>query len=255
MIPQSLSQMFSDVQAKVKTAPSDLVARSSLWQIFAARGEYERARQQLDMMLRLDASWAMEVQGCHSLLDAEILRTRVFEGQDGPTFLGEPPGWFGLVTAALPLVHAGEHEAAAALLNQAMESAEPTRGSWNGEAFEWIADGDSRLGPCMEVIAQGRYVWMEIRSVVKLVCEPPRELRDLVWQPAKLEIDDVGALDVFLPVRYPGATTDEHMLARQTDWLEPVSGLFLGQGQKSFTTDAETYGVLDLRELRMTPSA
>ena len=96
-MPASLAEIFAGAQARAKAAPGDLAARSTLWQVFAARGELERSRTQLDMMLRLDPSWAMEVQGCHSLLDAELRRNAVFAGLDAPTCLGHPPQWFALL--------------------------------------------------------------------------------------------------------------------------------------------------------------
>ena len=250
-MPASLAEIFAGAQARAKAAPGDLAARSTLWQVFAARGELERSRTQLDMMLRLDPSWAMEVQGCHSLLDAELRRNAVFAGLDAPTCLGQPPQWFALLASALPLLAQGHGKAAGDLLAQVTELAEPCTGSLNGVPFEWICDGDARLGPCLEVIAQGRYVWAPFASVRSLVCEAPQELRDLIWLPAKLEIDDSGSLDVFVPARYPGAVSDEHRLARRTDW-EALSGeLYIGQGQKCLSTDADLTGLLDLRELRI----
>lgn len=250
-MPASLAEIFADAQARAKAAPADLSARSTLWQVFAARGELDRARTQLDMMLRLDSTWAMEVQGCHSLLDAELQRSAVFAGLDAPTCLGQPPQWFASLVSALPLLAQGHAQAAGTLLAQALEQAEPRSGSLNGAPFAWICDGDARLGPCLEVIAQGRYVWVPFAHVRRLVCEAPQELRDLIWLPAKLEIDDAGALDVFVPARYPGAVTDEHRLARRTDWEALHGELYIGHGQKCLSTDADLTGLLDLRELRI----
>lgn len=245
----SLAQMFADAQARARSNPTDLSARSTLWQIFAARGELDRARVQLDMMLRLDASWAMEVQGCHSLLDAEARRHDVFSGQLLPSCLGQPPEWFGVLVSALPALMSGHRDAGTRLLKQALADAPACPGSLNGKPFEWVCDGDARLGPCLEFVAQGRYVWAPISSIRRLVCEPPKELRDLVWMPAKLEIDDSGALDVFMPARYPNATNDDHMLARRTDWEALNGNLFIGFGQKMFSTNLDLIGLLDLREL------
>lgn len=249
-MPASLAEIFTDAQTRARAAPSDLAARSTLWQVFAARGELDRSRTQLDMMLRLDPSWAMEVQGCHSLLDAEGRRNDVFAGRELPTCLGQPPHWFGALASALPMLAQGHGEAAAALLEQVREQAEPCAGTLNGVSFEWLCDGDARLGPCLEVIAQGRYVWVPFVSMRGLRCEPPQELRDLIWLPAKLEIDDSGDLDVFVPARYPGAVSDEHRLARRTDWDSLSGELYVGHGQKCLSTDADLTGLLDLRELR-----
>lgn len=248
-MPASLAEIFADAQSRVKAAPSDLAARSTLWQVFAARGERDRSRKQLDMLLSLDSTWAMEVQGCHSLLDAEGLRDEVFAGREPPVCLGQPPQWFAALAAALPLLAQGHVDAAVALWSQVREQAEPRSGSVNGVAFEWICDGDARLGPCIEVIAMGRYVWVPFASLRGLKCEPPRELRDLIWLPAKLEVDDSGALDVFVPARYPGAVSDEHRLAQRTDWDQLSGDMYLGQGQKCLSTDVDLTGLLDLRDL------
>ena len=247
----TLAQVFMQAQARVKAAPMDLAARSSLWQVFAVRGEWERALAQLDMMLRLDASWALEVQGCHALIDAERLRSEVFAGRKPPVFLGPPPSWSGELVAGVDCVARGDRAAAQRHFARVLEDAQPRAGVLNGAAFEWICDADARLGPCLEVVAQGRYVWIEFGSIRRVVCEPPAELRDVVWQPAKLEVDDTGSLDVFLPSRYPGAQTDEHRLARQTDWEDLGANVYLGQGQKCLSTDAAMCGLLDVRELRL----
>ena len=247
----SLTQIFTEAQSRAKAAPTDLSARSTLWQVFAARGELDRARSQLDMMLRIDASWGLEVQGCHSLLDAERQREDVFAGRQTPTCLGQPPQWFGALVSALPMLAQDRKDAAAEVLSKALSQAEPVGGTLNGVPFDWICDGDARLGPCLEVIAQGRYVWIEFAKVRSLTCQPPRELRDLVWLAGKLEIDDSGALDVFLPARYPAAASDEHRMARRTDWEELGGELFIGQGQKCLSTSADLTGLLDLRELRI----
>ena len=250
-MPASLAEIFAGAQSRAKAAPSDLNARSTLWQVFAARGELDRARTQLDMMLRLDASWAMEVQGCHSLLDAEARRNAVFVGVDVPTCLGPTPSWFGSLASALALLAQGHEQAAGELLVQVQAQAEPCAGTLNDLPFAWVCDGDARLGPCLEIIAQGKYVWLPFASVRRLVCEAPQELRDLIWLPAKLEIDDSGSLDVFVPARYPGAQSDEHRLARRTDWSELSGDLYIGQGQKCLSTDVDLTGLLDLRSLRI----
>lgn len=247
----TLAQIFADAQTRARAAPADLTARSTLWQVFAVRGELDRARKQLDMMLRLDASWAMEVQGCHSLLDAEVLRGEVFAGRQPPTCLGQPPSWFGALISALPMLAQDRPDGAAALLSQALDEATPCAGVLNGTAFDWICDGDARLGPCIEIIAQGRYVWVEIAAVRSLVCQQPQELRDLIWLPAKLEIDDSGALDIFVPARYPSPLSDDHQMARSTDWTPLAGELFIGHGQKCFSTNNDLTGFLDLRELRI----
>ena len=58
----SLTSLFEDAKRRVQAAPSDIGARSALWQIFALRGEFDRARLQLEALVSFDSSWAMEAE-------------------------------------------------------------------------------------------------------------------------------------------------------------------------------------------------
>jgi len=250
MEPLTLDQLFQDAKSKAQLAPGDIRARSALWQIFAARGEHDRARKQLDLMVQLDSSWALEVQACHGLLTAEAHRLAVFRGEAIPACLGEPPAWFAKLVAALPMVAAGQHAAAIPLLREAQDEAGASPGMLNKSPFEWLCDGDARLGPCLEVIVQGRYFWAPWRAIRSLVSRPPSEVRDRLWQPAMIEVTDEGPIEVFIPVRYPEPRDDGQALARRTDW-EPLNDeLYIGRGQKCLLTDGGESGFLDIRELR-----
>lgn len=54
---------------------------------------------------------------------------------------------------------------------------------------------------------------------------------------------------MFIPARYPGAASDEHRLARRTDWVALNGDLWIGQGQRCLSTNADLTGVLDVRDL------
>jgi type VI secretion system protein ImpE len=246
----SLDQYFEDAKRKVQAAPSDIGARSALWQIFALRGEFERARMQLDALVSFDSSWAMEAEACQGLLQAETLRQRVFRGEDRPVCLGEPPPWFDALAAAVGAVRGPGAAAAAAALQQAQMDSEARPGTVNGQPFEWLCDGDVRLGPCLEVMNKGRYFWLPWSSVRSVVTREPTELRDRLWAHALVEIGDEGSIELFLPARYPDPENDEQKLSRVTVWKEVAADAYLGLGQKTLVTDGGEVGFLDVRELR-----
>lgn len=246
----TLEQMFEDAKSKTQSHPSDIRYRSALWQIFAARGEFDRARKQLDLMVQLDSTWAMEVQACYGLLAAEERRLSVLRGEVIPTCLGEPPPWFASQVAALPHLAEGRTSAALSLLKSVIDAVEVRSGSINKQSFAWLCDGDARLGPFLEVIAQGRYLWVPWGVVRSLTCRPPTEIRDRMWQHALLEVTDEGAVEVFIPVRYPEALNDEQRVSRSTEWEALDEELYLGRGQKTLLTDTGEAGYLDIRELR-----
>ena len=255
MQPQTLDQLFEEAKNRAKGAPDDLAARSALWQIFAARGEFDRARKQLEMIPKLDGTWLVEAQACHGLLDAEEKRGAVFAGTEPPECLGEPPEWFGQLAAALKFLGAKRVDAARILLSQVWNAGEAVPGTLNGGPFEWVRDGDARVGPCLELIVQGRYLWAPWERVMRIETRPPSEIRDRLWQPAQVQLTEEGAIEAFLPVRYPNPRNDDEAMARRTEWVELGEELYLGYGQKCLVTDTEPVGYLDLRELALRPAS
>jgi len=245
----TLDQLFLKAQTLAKSAPNDIGARSALWQIFAARGEYDRARKQLDLMVKIDSSWMMEVGACHRLITAEEGRAAMFTGAELPVCLGTPPEWFAPLLRALPLLSAGDTEAALLLFRQVRELAYASGGSANGEKFGWACDGDARLGPCLEIIAQGKYFWVPWESVQSLESAAPTEIRDRLWQQTMLQVRGEDAIEVFIPVRYPTPRDDAEMMSRVTNWESLDDEFFIGFGQKCLVTDQADVGFLDMRHL------
>ena len=90
-------------------------------------------------------------------------------------------------------------------------------------AFEWIADADSRLGPVLEVVINGRYGWVPFSELTQVTIEAPADLRDMVWAPAQLSLLNGGQTVALVPARYPGtgsAADAALQLSRKTEWLE-----------------------------------
>ena len=245
----SLTSLFEDAKRRVQAAPSDIGARSALWQIFGLRGEFDRARLQLEALVSFDSSWAMEAEACQGLLQAETQRQRVLRGEEPPVCLGEPPPWFETVRAGLALLPGAPAQAAALLLQAQMDS-EARAGTVNGQPFEWLCDGDARLGPCVEVMTKGRYFWLPWSRVRSIVTRPPTELRDRMWAHALVEIGDEGSIELFLPARYPDPEDDDQRMSRTTVWREIGENAYTGLGQKTLVTDQGETGFLDVRELR-----
>lgn len=252
-----LDALFEEARQRVVTRPNDLDARSALWQLFAARGELERAHKQLDAMVGIDSSWSMEALSCQALLKAEAERDRVLRGLQAPRCLGEPPAWFGPLAAGLGMLGhdqgalvAGQARAAADLLRQAQATSDVRTGRINGQAFQWLCDGDARFGPCLEAVIRGSYLWVPWHRLQAVSARPPTEIRDRIWVHALLDFGDDGSLEAFLPARYPAPTGDDERLGRLTRWTALDADSYIGHGQRVLLTDAGEFGLLDLRELR-----
>ena len=169
----NLSQALQDLQQRVRGNPGDVKARIFLYQLLAVLGQWERAATQLKVASDLDPSALILAQIGRQALQAEQLRARVFAGGTTPLLMGEPAGWVALLLEALRLAAEGHYEKAAELRGQALESAPTTSGTINGESFAWLADADSRIGPCLELIIDGKYYWVPFDRLGRIDIEAP----------------------------------------------------------------------------------
>jgi type VI secretion system protein ImpE len=176
----------------------------------------------------------------------------VFAGERSPLVFGDPPPWLALLIQALGLTSQRHFQQASELRATALEQAPTTGGSLNGTAIEWIADADSRLGPVLEVLINGKYYWMPFERLQRVVIDVPSDVRDLVWTPAQLTLVNGGEVAALIPTRYPGseAVDDAQIkMARRTDWQTAAEDTYLGLGQRVLSTDTIEVGLLELREL------
>ncbi|MFY8087069.1 MAG: type VI secretion system accessory protein TagJ [Rubrivivax sp.] len=259
----ALDTHFEQARQRVQVRPNDLGARSALWQIFASRGEFARARTQLNAMVAIDSSWTLEAQACEALLKAEETRLEVLAGRRAPVCLGEPPPWFADLVAGLAELPAGPvgQVSGAARLLKAQQASQACAGLVNGQPFAWVCDGDARLGPCLELMVRGQYFWVPWSRLRAISTRPPTELRDRLWLHALVTLEDENAIEAFLPARYPGPRDDAEHLGEMTHWAPlaeadaPDAAAFRGFGQKTQITDTGEYGLLDIRELTLQPAA
>jgi type VI secretion system protein ImpE len=139
-----------------------------------------------------------------------------------------------------------------ALRARAFDAAPATAGRINGQAFAWLADADSRLGPVLEVIVNGRYFWLPFMRLARMVVEPPSDLRDQVWMPVKLFLTNGGETVGLVPTRYCNSERSDDpliRLARKTEWIEVCADTFEGRGQRILTTDTGDFPLMDIRSI------
>ena len=248
-----LDEALGALQADIRRKPQDKALRVFLFQLLAVGGAWERALRQLDVLVEMDAQYALLAQTYRPLIACEVFRAELFRGLRSPSSLGEPLPWFGPLIEAARLTALGEHAAATALRDRAFAQADAVPGRLNGQPFAWIADADARLGPVLEVILQGRYFWAPFARIRRIAFEPAEDLRDLVWLPARFTWANGGEAVGFVPTRYPGSEDGEAAirLARTTAWREEANGPALGLGQRMFATDRDDIGLLEVREIEL----
>ncbi|HEX5077659.1 MAG TPA: type VI secretion system accessory protein TagJ [Geminicoccaceae bacterium] len=247
-----LDEALEALQAGIRRKPQDKALRVFLFQLLAVNGAWERALRQLNVLVEMDAQYALLAQAYRPLIACEVFRAELFQGARSPSSLGEPLPWFGALSEAARLTATGEHAAAQALRTQAFDAADAVPGRIDGKPFAWIADADPRLGPVLEVVLQGRYFWAPFARIRKIVLEPPEDLRDFVWLPARFTWSNDGEAVGFVPTRYPGSEHGDASarLARDTEW-HAVGDVALGRGQRMFATDGDDIGLLEAREIEL----
>jgi len=249
-----LDEALSDLQAQVRKNPADARLRVFLFQLLVVRGEWDRASTQLKVASDMDASTVAMLKTYQEALRCEVLRAEVFAGRRTPLLFGKPAEWMALLVEALRLTATEKYEEARSLRERAFETAPAMAGTIDDQPFAWIADADSRLGPLMEVIVNGRYYWIPFSRVKEVRIEKPQDLRDIAWMPASLSLANGGDVVAFIPTRYPGSESAKDprlVMARSTEWQERPADTFLGLGQRLWTTDQGDHALMDVRVVRI----
>lgn len=238
--------------ARIRKDPGRADFRVLLFQLYCLTGDWQRALSQLASAATLDSVNEEMARAYREVIRCEVYRAKVFSGSKSPLFLGEPEIWLAKLLESLRLNATGSFKVAAELRDEALSLAPATAGQIGEQPFEWIADMDSRLGPVIEAMINGKYYWIPFHQLKSMDIELPVDMRDLVWIPAKLILATGGEQVAFLPVRYPGTEThsqDEFLLARKTDWLSVDEETYVGIGQRMFVTDNGEFALLDTRQI------
>jgi type VI secretion system protein ImpE len=249
-----LEESLRQLQEQVRKDPANAKHRIFLFQLLALMGQWERAMNQLNVAGELDAGTLAMVQTYREALRCEVLRGEIFAGRRSPLVFGTPDEWLALLMEAQSLLAQGAGEQARAMRERALEAAPTTAGTIDGASFDWIMDGDNRLGPVLEAIVNGRYYWIPFQRIRSIQIEAPADLRDLVWMPAFFTWANGGESAGLIPTRYPGseASADpEVRRSRRTEWLEQPGEAYVGQGQRMFYTDSGEYALMEVRRITL----
>lgn len=257
----SLSLQFSSadpleqlvaLQARIRKEPQRVDLRIFLFQIYCLQGAWAKAGAQLKVIEQLDAEALSMVQTYREALNCEFLRGGVFAGVRTPLVLGDPRDWLAWLLEANRLLALGHTEQAQQWREKAMSAAPAATGTVDGEAFEWLADADSRLGPVLEAVLNGKYYWIPLERLARIEIEPPADLRDMVWTPVTLTFSTGGSSVALVPTRYPGVENllDNRLrMARGTEWQAVGDDTWIGYGQRMLVTDQAEYALLDVRKI------
>lgn len=251
-------EALTALTAAVKAAPANPKLRIFLAQLLCVMGQWERAHTQLNVVADMDAAAGPMREMVGHALRCEKIRAAVFEGRRSPLVFGQPDEWLALLIESNLRRGTGELDMMASLAARAFDAAPASRGQINGAPFEWIADADSRLGPVLEAMVNGRYYWIPFSRLARVSIEAPTDLRDVVWLPAQLQFSNGGEAIAMIPTRYAGSETSDDPLiqmARKTVWKEDGPDRYTGLGQRVLVTDQGEHDMLSVRLIEMDTEA
>jgi type VI secretion system protein ImpE len=243
---------LAHLQEQVRAKPADPKLRVFLFQLLCVLGQWERALNQLDVASGLDPEAVAMQKTYGDAVRCEAVRDDVFDGKKSPMIFGQPDQWLALLIESLLVAGRGEAGQSQELRARAFDEAPTSQGEIDGRPFDWIADADSRIGPVLEAVINGRYYWVPFSRLNKVEIEPPEDLRDIVWMPARLQFENGGESVALIPTRYPGsekASDGLIALARKTVWEEIAPDMHRGLGQRIIATDADETSLMEIRAI------
>ena len=214
-----------ELTALLRERPTDVAARTFLFELLCFSGEYDRAEKQLSALARGGKDAEMGAIVYYAALHAEKTRHELFANEDFP----------------------------------AKEPANSPSGALNGKPFESLRDADPDIGARLEVFAAGAYLWIPFEHIASIEIPPPARLRDTLWTPALVRTGpsfkgtDLG--EVLIPAIYPFSWKhpDEAVwLGRVTAWAADEEGREYPSGQKVLLMDGEEVPFLEVRSLTFT---
>ncbi len=251
-----LKTALAGVQDAVRRSPSAAEPRWALFTLYAMDGRWEQALTQLRVLTDVGPKAVLATQTYSLLVAVEQYRRRVFAGETEALVFGEPPAWVGSYVQALKLTAATEFAAATALREEALADAEFPAWLVNGTASAVVADADSRLGPVLEAVIEGRYFWVPWHRIARLRPAAPAALVDRIWTVVEFTWANGGTANGFVPTLYPGSEASAEGALRMggaTDWTEPAPGTFLGLGHRLFLTDSGYLPLRGVQEICVAP--
>lgn len=249
-----LSAAISELTQDVIAHPTDTRLRTFLFEALCFQGDYKRAEKQLEVIGLQDEKAGIGIEIYRSLLQAEAVRRRVFQGTSRPTFLLDPPEHVVCHVDGLMKWCQGDTIEAKAFFSKGATLRPQLRGTISGQPFTFIRDSDDRISSILEVFIKNAYTWVPFEQIHQLHVAQPKHFRDLLWVPVTIELGNGQGGEAYVPALYSGSEEDDNeqvRLGRITEWTDLGQGIVGGVGLKTLLVDDAECSLLEIRELQL----
>lgn len=247
-----LSAAINKLIEEVRENPGDIWRRTFLFELLCFNGEWERAERQLKALSIIGAKAEIGIAVYGNNIKNEIARSKLFSNGLAPTFLIPPPKYVSLQLEAINKLREKDYIQARTLLDKAMELQPELKGAFNGKAFNYFSDYNDFLSSCLEVFLKDQYLWIPFEHIKRLEVYQPKQLRELVWAKAAIELTNGSMGEIFLPALYTNSFKHENelvRLGRLTDWQKLSEDLYMGYGLRTFLVNSEEKTLFEIVDL------
>ncbi|MGB9605217.1 MAG: type VI secretion system accessory protein TagJ, partial [Bryobacteraceae bacterium] len=129
-----LTEAITALSAEVRDNPTDVRRRTFLFELLCFAGEFERAEKQLEVLACESPASEAGALLYRGAIYAEKTRHEMFARREFP----------------------------------AASEARPVAGILNGRPFQSLLDADPRIGPRLEVLAAGGYLWIPLEHLASI---------------------------------------------------------------------------------------
>ncbi len=236
----------------VKAKPTDIKARTFLFELSCFSGDWERAEKQLEVIGQQDINAMIGSEIFKQNFTAERDRISAFTEGLIPECLLQPPNYVEGILEAMTYVRENELAKARETLDQVEETRPVFACKINGEDSGDFRDYNDFTMCVFEAIVKGSYTWLPFEQIESVKFEPAVSLRDVYWRQADVEMINGTQGEMFLPALYAESFKSENneiRLGKVTDWRDMGEEIFAGEGLRLFQHEGGYLPMTDLKTI------
>ncbi len=236
----------------VKKQPTNVSARTFLFELSCFSGDWDRAEKQLDAIGHQDAAASIGTLIYRQNFKCERDRANLFAHSTRPEFIGGVPEYVEDLLRANDLVRQGKTAEGRELLDKVEEERPAYSVTINGENYEDFRDYNDLTMCVFETFVKDSYIWLPFDQIVSIEFLERKSLRDIYWPQAQVELTNGTAGEMFLPALYANSwknDDDQVRLGRTVDWRDLGDEVFVGEGSRLFWANGKDIPALEVKTI------
>ena len=236
----------------VKSKPTDITARTFLFELSCFSGDWDRAQRQLDVIGNQDVNAMIGTLVYKQNFAAEGDRISLFSEGLIPECLMPPPNYVEGLLAAVSHVKDGKFTEARKVIDQVEEQRPAFACKIDGEESADFRDFNELTSCVFEVIVKDSYTWLPFEQVEKVEFFDAKSLRDKYWVQAEIEMTNGTKGEMFIPSLYNESfksDDDSIRLGKVTDWKEIGEDILIGEGVRLFQVESGHKAIHDIKTI------